>query len=106
MKDDGACYADMEWLLMGGNATGSRQFDQAYAVDTLLAHDEMADNYLNDVIDNSNLTHRMLWNKLYSVLDSLGYIMRQGRLVGVKMIEDKSESTEAVTEAPEKSGEE
>lgn len=101
MKDDGACYADMEWLLMGGNNIGSRQFGQAYAVEVLLEHDHMADDYINDVIDNSNLTYRMLWTKLYSVLDSLGYIMRQGMLTGVKMIGDNSDAPAEVVETSE-----
>ncbi len=86
--DDDACYSELEPYLVPPGLSGSRQFDQAYAVGVLLEHDRRNGGRIRLVMDNSTLTERLLWDKLQSVLRQVGFRMRHGRLVG--LLEDQS----------------
>ena len=82
--DDGACYSDMESYLMPPGVSGSRSFDQAYAVKVLMAHDaENKGQIATKMADTPTLNHRALWDILQNVLRSSGFKMRHGRLIGL-----------------------
>jgi hypothetical protein len=92
--DDGACYSDMEPFLMPPGTSGSRSFDQAYAVDVLLAHDARQKGQIAiKMVDTQTLNRRALWDILQNVLRSSGFKMRHGRLVGL-LEHKKSEEDE------------
>jgi len=82
--EKGECYNEIESLLMPPGKSGSRSFDQAYAVETLLQHDRNSNESINKMMAATpTLTHKTLWDKLYSVLRQSGFKMRHGRLVGL-----------------------
>ena len=88
--DSGSCYAEMEPYLMAPGISGSRSFDQAYAVQVLLDHDRNGDGEIAKILVNTpTLKHRSLWDVLQVVLRSTGFKMRHGRLVG--LLEHKAE---------------
>ncbi len=81
---DGACYAEMEPYLLAPGVSGSRFFDQAYAVDVLLRHDREGDGMIAKIMVNTpTLKRRTLWDVLQKVLRTTGFKMRHGRLVGL-----------------------
>jgi len=92
VANDGACYAAIERLLLPPGFAGSRSFDQAYAVDALLKHDSENGGRIATYMESTTLSRRMLWDRLYSVLRSIGFKMQHGRIVGV--IEDKRSTEE------------
>ena len=82
--DSGACYAEMESYLMPPGVSGSRSFDQAYAVKVLLKHDANLEGQIaTKMVDTPTLNHRALWDILQNVLRSSGFRMKHGRLVGL-----------------------
>ena len=82
--DDGACYSAMELYLMPPGISGSRSFDQAYAVKVLMVHDGKQEGQIaTKMADTPTLNHRALWDILQNVLRSSGFKMRHGRLVGL-----------------------
>lgn len=82
--DSDSCYVEMEKFLMPPGVTGSKSFDQAYAVSTLIKHDAMQEGLLAAAMEStSQLTHRLLWDRLQHVLRSAGFSVSHGRLVGV-----------------------
>lgn len=81
--NNGACYSDIEPLIMPPGRSGSRSFDQAYAVSVLLEHDENLERRIVSIMEKSNLSRRMLWDKLQKALKDTGFKMKNGRLVGI-----------------------
>lgn len=82
--DEGACYADMEAYLMPPGVSGSRSFDQAYAVKVLMKHDALQKGQIaTKMADTPTLNHRALWDILQNVLRQSGFKMRHGRLIGL-----------------------
>lgn len=82
--DDGACYSEMESYLMPPGVSGSRSFDQAYAVKVLMKYDAKNEGQIaTKMADTPTLNHRALWDILQNVLRSSGFKMRHGRLVGL-----------------------
>ena len=82
--DDGVCYSEMEAYLMPPGVSGSRAFDQAYAVKVLMSHDaEQKGQIATKMADTPTLNHRALWDILQNVLRSSGFKMKHGRLVGI-----------------------
>jgi len=90
--DDGICYAEMERFLRAPGVSGSRQFDQAYAVDVLMKHDANTGGRIASAVESTGLTRRELWDRLVSVLRSVGFRIQHGRLVG--LLENKSKKEE------------
>ena len=91
--DDGACYSEMETYLMPPGVSGSRSFDQAYAVKVLMAHDGKQDGQIaTKMVDTPTLNHRAVWDILQNVLRSAGFKMRHGRLIGI--LEHKKDEEE------------
>ncbi len=88
--NDDACYTDMEQWLLPPGVSGSRSFDQAYAVETLLTHDAKNGGRIAVIMVSQRLSHRMLWDRLQTVLRGVGFKLSHGRLVG--LLEDKSAS--------------
>jgi len=87
--NESACYSELEPYLIPPGVSGSRQFDQAYAVSVLLKHDaKHNDSLINIALRETSLSHRALWDRLQSVLRRAGFQMKHGRLIGV--LEDKS----------------
>lgn len=83
-KDKGRCYAEMEPYLLAPGVSGSRYFDQAYAVQVLLTHDREGDGQLAKIMVNTpTLKHRTLWDELQFVLRKSGFKMKHGRLIGL-----------------------
>ena len=92
-SDNGACYAEMEPFLMAPGVSGSRSFDQAYAVRILLDYDRDGDGEIAKVlVSTPTLKHRNLWDILQHVLRSTGFKMKHGRLIG--LLEHKPEDKE------------
>jgi len=83
-----ACYADMEPFLLPPGISGSKTFDQAYAVEALLKHDAKNGGRIAVVMESQRLSRRMLWDRIQSVLRSVGFKVSHGRIVG--LLEDKS----------------
>lgn len=82
--NDDACYVDMEPYLMAPGVSGSRYFDQAYAVSVLLAHDrEGAGRIAKIMVETPTLKQRGLWDELQKVLRKAGFKMKHGRLAGL-----------------------
>lgn len=78
-----ACYSEMErWLLPPG-VSGSRSFDQAYAVEVVLKHDAQNGGRIAVIMESQGLSRRLLWDRIQSVLRSVGFKFSHGRLVGV-----------------------
>lgn len=91
-KDD-ACYVEMERFLLPPGVSGSKAFDQAYAVGVLLNHDAKNGGRLAVVMESQGLSRRLLWDRLQAVLRSVGFHIKHGRLVG--LIEDLRSKEEA-----------
>lgn len=91
--DDGICYAEMERYLRPPGVSGSRQFDQAYAVDVLMKHDATTGGRIASAVESTGLTRRELWDRLVSVLRSVGFRIQHGRLTGLRL-EDKRKNGE------------
>lgn len=90
---NGACYSDMErWLLPPG-VSGSKAFDQAYAVETVLKHDAMNGGRIAVVMESQGLSRRLLWDRVQSVLRSVGFKISHGRLMGI--LEDMRDRKDA-----------
>lgn len=82
--NDGACYAEIEKFLMPPGKTGSRAFDQAHSVITLLKHDAEHESAIATVMAATpTLNERILWDILQSVLRGVGFKMQHGRLTGL-----------------------
>lgn len=82
--NDGACYSEMEAYLMPPGVSGSRYFDQAYAVKVLMSHDaELNGQIAARMADTPTLNHRAIWDILQAVLRATGFKMRHGRLIGL-----------------------
>ncbi len=82
--NDGECYSSLEVYLMPPGVSGSRSFDQAYAVSTLLEFDRSGDGMIARILANTpNIKHRSLWDVLQVVLRGSGFKMKHGRLVGL-----------------------
>lgn len=97
LADDGACYADMEPMLMG-NYSGSAQFDKAYAVDVLLKHDAKHENHVRDCMlsnPDAPMNRRQLWNHLQAVLKHIGFVFKGGFMIGTRL-EYKAEDADDV----------
>ena len=91
--DGGACYAEMEAYLLPPGVSGSKFFDQAYAVKVLLKHDREGEGQIAKIMVNTpTLKHRTLWDVLQQVLRTAGFKMRHGRLAG--LIENRPDSDE------------
>ena len=91
--DGGACYSEMEAYLLPPGVSGSKFFDQAYAVSVLLKHDRDGEGQIAKVMVNTpTLKHRTLWDVLQQVLRTAGFKMSHGRLAG--LIENRSDETE------------
>ena len=78
-----SCYTAMEPFLMPPGTSGSKSFDQAYAVDVLLRHDVMNGSKITQMMESKNGTRRWLWDRLQSVLRQVGFQMRHGRMIGI-----------------------
>lgn len=88
-----ACYSEMErWLLPPG-VSGSKSFDQAYAVETVLKHDAINGGRIAVVMESQGLSRRLLWDRIQSVLRSVGFKISHGRLVG--LLEDMRDRKDA-----------
>lgn len=88
-----ACYSEMErWLLPPG-VSGSRSFDQAYAVEALLKHDAINGGRISVIMESQGLSRRLLWDRIMSVLRAVGFRFSHGRLIGV--IEDMRDRKDA-----------
>jgi hypothetical protein len=82
--DNGACYAAMEVYLLPPGDSGSKSFDQAYAVNVLMQYDRDGEGQIAKIMANTpTLKHRTLWDILQSVLRGAGFKMRHGRLAGL-----------------------
>lgn len=91
--DGGACYAEMEAYLLPPGVSGSKFFDQAYAVSVLMAHDRDGDGQIAKIMANTpTLKHRTLWDILQSVLRGAGFKMKHGRLAG--LLENRTDERE------------
>ena len=91
--NDGSCYSEMEAYLMPPGVSGSRYFDQAYAVKVLMKHDATQEGQIaTRMADTPTLNHRALWDILQSVLRSSGLKMKHGRLIG--LLEHKKDADE------------
>jgi len=94
--DDGACYSEMETYLMPPGVSGSRSFDQAYAVKVLMTHDGIQKGQIaTRMADTPTLNHRALWDILQNVLRASGFRMKHGRLIGIlehKKSDDEDEN--------------
>ena len=78
-----ACYVEMEKYLLPPGISGSKSFDQAYAVSVLLQHDSDNGGRIATVMDSQNLSRRLLWDRLQSVLRNVGFKFAHGRMVGL-----------------------
>jgi len=79
-----SCYIDMERYLVPPGVTGSRAFDQAFAVMVLLKHDQKNGSFLKTAMgETPQLTERVLWDRLQAVLRGAGFKVSHGRLVGL-----------------------
>lgn len=88
-----SCWIDMERYLMPPGISGSRAFDQAYAVNILLKHDKDNGGMIHAAMEASpQLTHRVLWDRLQSVLRVAGFRVSHGRLIG--LLENPKEDDE------------
>jgi hypothetical protein len=83
-----ACYIDLERFLLPPGVSGSKTFDQAYAVERLLEHDVKNGKRLATAMKDQGLSHRLIWDRLYAVLRAVGFQMKHGRLVG--LLEDQT----------------
>lgn len=95
--NNGACYAEIEPLLMPPGKTGSRSFDQHMAVIILLRFDAEYEQHIKGFQDSKpSMNHRALWEVLQSVLRNSGFKMQHGRLTGLldHKPNDKSENNE------------
>lgn len=82
--DNAACYVDMEPYLIDPGVSGSKFYDQAYAVDVLLKHDAKgAGRIANAMAETPTLRQRGLWIQLAKVLEETGFDLKRGRLVGL-----------------------
>ena len=81
-----ACYSEMEQWLLPPGVSGSRSFDQAYAVEVVLKHDSSNGGRIASIMESHGLSRRLLWDRIQSVLRSVGFKFSHGRLVG--LIED------------------
>ena len=80
--NDEKAWADIERYLMPPGVSGSRQFDQAYAVKSLLDADAETGGRIAIVMESTGMSRRMLWDRLHAVLKSVGFRMSHGRLLG------------------------
>ena len=87
--NEGECYSEIERYLMPPGFSGSRSFDQAYAVSKLLEFDAAEGGRLATIMESTGMSRRILWDKLQGVLRGVGFKMQHGRLVGV--LENKSD---------------
>ena len=82
--NDDACWVEMERYLMPPGISGSRAFDQAYAVEILLKHDALQGKWLHKAMEEiPQLNHRALWDILVRVMRTAGFKMSHGRLTGL-----------------------
>ena len=86
--NDDACASEIERFLIPPGPSGSREYDHAYAVSTLLKHDELNGGRIATVMESTGLSRRMLWDELVKVYRQVGFQFKHGRLVG--LLEDKS----------------
>jgi hypothetical protein len=87
--NDDACATELERFMMSPGVAGSREYDHAYAVGVLLAHDADHGGALARMMaDTPALSRRMLWDWLVRVYVSAGFQFKHGRMVG--LLEDKS----------------
>jgi hypothetical protein len=84
-----ACYCEIERFLLPPGVSGSRTFDQAYAVDALLKHDALHGGRIATIMESTGMSRRLLWDRLQGVLRRAGFQMSHGRLTG--LLEDFSE---------------
>ena len=102
--DNGACYSAMEQYILPPGVTGSKFFDQAYAVGVLLEYDQQEEKRIMKMREQTpGLNERLLWDVLQKALRVAGFKMRHGRLAGLleKPItaDDKSESNAVEVES-------
>ena len=92
LANGGECYRAVEPFLVPPGKSGSRSFDQAYAVNTLLNCDSEQDGTINTIMLEGGMTHRLLWDHLQAELRNIGFKMSHGRLTG--LLEHKSKPEE------------
>ena len=99
--DDDACASEMEKYMTVGGVMGSREYDHAMAVNTLLEHDKKLGGHIASALVASNWRPRMLWDQLVLVYRKAGFIMKNGRITGIKELEDKSAEDNGVEDGIE-----
>jgi len=82
-RDNGACAQAILPYLVEPGPTGSKEYDHARAVATLLDFDERFGGYLTDLKQAAGMTHRDLWPVLVQVYRANGFRFSRGRLVGL-----------------------
>lgn len=97
VADGDACYMDMEPYLMAPGVCGSRFFDQALAVETLLKHDREGEGRIAKLMtEKPTLVRRGIWDELQKVLRKAGFKIKHGRVAGLlenrETPEDENES--------------
>ena len=82
------CYLEMEPYLIEPGVSGSKYFDQHYAVLVLLKYDAANGKH----VASFRLTEKLLYNQLVRVLKEAGFLFKYGRIIGLKELEYQEEA--------------
>jgi hypothetical protein len=86
--DKDACATAMERFMLPPGPSGSREYDHAYAVDTLLQYDAKHGGYIASVMVATGLSRRMIFDEIVKVYRKAGFKVSHGRIVG--LLEDQT----------------
>lgn len=88
--DDDACSDAIRKYMSPPGIMGSREYDHAMAVNTILEYDRKNGGFIASAMVASDMSPRMLWDQVVMVYRGAGFIIKNGRVIGIKEIEDRS----------------
>lgn len=91
----GECYTEIEKFLLPPGQTGSKYFDQAYAVSTILVFDKKLSSEIAVIRQETPaVNERVIWDVLQKVLRKGGFKLRHGRIAGLLTQQQREAETE------------